>query len=142
MSYKCRIKKELEMTIDKNIDEQNELIKEQNEILLTLHKEKTFEKFYGSLEEKDPYEAERNVPLCDTYNFDSYNDISLREQAHLIAEIADKMKRLKYFTNRVKRHYEYFKSLEGTSDSLHPGILKFIEDYEEFYFELRKRSNN
>lgn len=130
------------MTIDKNIDEQNELIKEQNEILLTLHKEKTFEKFYGSLEEKDPYEAERNVPLCDTYNFDSYNDISLREQAHLIAEIADKMKRLKYFTNRVKRHYEYFKSLEGTSDSLRPGILKFIEDYEEFYFELRKRSNN
>ena len=130
------------MTIDKNIDEQNELIKEQNEILLTLHKEKTFEKFYGSLEEKEPYEVERNISLCDNYNFGSYNDISLREQAHLVADIADKMKRLKYFTNRTKRHYEYFKSLEGTSDSLHPGILKFIEDYEEFYFELRKRSNN
>ena len=130
------------MTIDKNIDEQNELIKEQNEILLTLHKEKTFEKFYGFLEEKDPYEAERNVPLCDTYNFDSYNDISLREQAHLVAEIADRMKRLKYFTNRTKRQYEYFKSLKETSDNLHPKILKFIEDYEEFYFELRKRSNN
>lgn len=130
------------MTIDKNIDEQNELIEKQNKYLLTLHKAGTFEKFYGSLEEKDPYEAERNVALCDTYNFDSYNDISLREQAHLVADIADKMKRLKYFTNRTKRHYEYFKSLEGTSDSLNPGILKFIEDYEEFYFELRKRSNN
>ena len=40
------------MTIDKNIDEYNELIKEQNKILLTLNKEKTFEKFYGALEEK------------------------------------------------------------------------------------------
>lgn len=130
------------MSIDENIDEYNDLIKKQNEYLLAIHKEKTFEKFYGSLEEKDPYEAERNVPLCDTYNFDSYNDISLREQAHLVAEIADRMKRLKYFANRTKRRYEYFKSLIGTSDSLHPGILKFIEDYEEFYFELRKRSNN
>ena len=130
------------MTIDKNIDEYNELIKKQNQYLLTLQKEKTFEKFYGSLEEKDPYEAERNVPLYDTYNFDSYNDISLREQARLIAEIADKMKELKYFTNRTKRQYEYFKSLKETSDNLHPKILKFIEDYEEFYFELRKRSNN
>lgn len=130
------------MTIDKNIDEQNELIEKQNEILLALHKEGTFEKFYGSLEEKEPYEAERYVPKCDNFDFKKYNDISLREQAELIADIADKMKRLKYFTNRVKRHYEYFKSLEGTLDSLHPGILKFIEDYEEFYFELRKRSNN
>lgn len=130
------------MTINKNIDEQNELIEKQNEILLALYKEGTFEKFYGSLEEKDPYEAERYTPKCDNYDFKKYNDISLREQAELIAEIADKMKRLKYFTNRIKRHYEYFKSLEGTSDSLHPGILKFIEDYEEFYFELRKRSNN
>ena len=130
------------MTIDKNIDEYNELIKKQNQYLLTLQKEKTFEKFYGSLEEKDPYEAERNVPLYDTYNFDSYNDISLREQARLVAEIADRMKRLKYFTNRTKRQYEYFKSLKETSDNLHPKILKFIEDYEEFYFELRKRSNN
>lgn len=130
------------MTIDKNIDEQNELIKEQNKILLTLLKEKTFEKFYGALEEKEPYEAERCTPKCDNYDFKKYNDISLRKQGTLIAEIADKMKRLKYFTNRTKRQYEYFKSLEGTSDSLHPGILKFIEDYEEFYFELRKRSNN
>ena len=40
------------MTIDKNIDEYNELIEKQNKYLLTLHKEKTFEKFYGSLEEK------------------------------------------------------------------------------------------
>lgn len=128
------------MTIDKNIDEQNELIKEQNEILLTLQKEKTFEKFYGSLEEKEPYEAERGIPSCGPYDFHSYNDISLREQGFLVAEIADKMKRLKYFTNRTKRHYEYFKSLEGTSDSLHPGILKFIEDYENYY--LKKDKNN
>ena len=127
------------MTIDKNIDEQNELIKKQNEILLTLYKEKTFEKFYGSLEEKEPFEAERYTPRCDNYNFDSYNDISLREQAHLVAEIADKMKRLKYFTNRTKRHYEYFKSLEGTSDSLHPGILKFIEDYENYYLKNKNK---
>ena len=138
MSYKCRIKKELEMTIDKNIDEQNELIKEQNEILLTLHKEKTFEKFYGSLEEKEPYEAERNVPLCDTYNFDSYNGVALRHQSELIADIADKMKELKYFTNRTKRQYEYFKSLKETSGNLNPKILKFIEDYEEFYFWEKK----
>ena len=130
------------MTIDKNIDEQNELIEKQNEILLALHKEGTFEKFYGSLEEKEPYEAERYTPKCDNYDFKKYNDISLREQAELIADIADRMKRLKYFTNRTKRRYEYFKSLEETSDSLHPGILKFIEDYEEYYFELRKRSNN
>lgn len=126
------------MSIDENIDEYNDLIKKQNEYLLAIHKEKTFEKFYGSLEEKDPYEAERNVPLCDTYNFDSYNDISLREQAHLVAEIADRMKRLKYFTNRTKRQYEYFKSLKETSDNLHPKILKFIEDYEEFYFGKKK----
>ena len=138
MSYKCRIKKELEMTIDKNIDEQNELIKEQNEILLALHKEKTFEKFYSSFEEKDPYEAERNVPLCDTYNFDSYNGVALRHQSELIADIADKMKELKYFTNRTKRQYEYFKSLKETSDNLNPKILKFIEDYEEFYFWEKK----
>ena len=130
------------MTIDKNIDEQNELIKEQNKILLALQKGGTFEKFYGSLEEKELYEAERYTPKCDNYDFKKYNDISLREQAELIADIADRMKRLKYFTNRTKRRYEYFKSLEGTSDSLHPGILKFIEDYEEYYFELRKRSNN
>ena len=130
------------MTIDKNIDEQNELIKEQNKILLALQKGGTFEKFYGSLEEKELYEAERYTPKCDNYGFKKYNDISLREQAELIADIADRMKRLKYFTNRTKRRYEYFKSLEGTSDSLHPGILKFIEDYEECYFELRKRSNN
>lgn len=126
------------MTIDKNIDEQNELIKEQNEILLTLQKEKTFEKFYGSLEEKEPYEAERSIPSCDPYDFHSYNDISLREQGFLVAEIADKMKRLKYFTNRTKRHYEYFKSLKETSDNLNPKILKFIEDYEEFYFWEKK----
>lgn len=130
------------MTIDKNIDEQNELIEKQNEILLVLQKEGTFEKFYGSLEEKDPYEAERYTPKCDNYDFKQYNGISLREQAELIAEIADKMKRLKYFTNRTKRQYEYFKSLIGTSDNLNPKILKFIEDYKEFYFELRKRSNN
>lgn len=121
------------MTIDKNIDEQNELIKEQNKILLTLHKAGTFERFYGSLEEKNPYEADRNVPLCDPYDFGSYNDISLREQAHLVAEIADRIKRLKYFTNRTKRQYEYFKSLEGTSKKLHPKILEFIEEYERFY---------
>ena len=127
------------MTIDKNIDEYNDLIKEQNKYLLALQKTGTFEKFYGSLEEKEPYEAERNVPLCDNYNFDSYNDISLREQAELIAEIVDKMKRLKYFTNRTKRHYEYFKSLEGTSDSLHPGILKFIEDYENYYLKNKNK---
>lgn len=123
-------------------EEYNKLIKEQNKYLLALYKEKTFEKFYGSLEEKEPYEAERYTPKCDNYDFKQYNDISLREQAHLVAEIADRMKRLKYFTNRTKRQYEYFKSLEGTSDSLHPKILEFIEDYEEYYFELRKRSNN
>ena len=121
------------MTIDKNIDEQNELIKEQNEILLILHKEKTFERFYGSLEEKEPYEAEKNVPPRDPYDFHEYNDITLREQAHLVAEIADRIKRLKYFTNRIKRQYEYFKSLEGTSKKLHPKILEFIEEYERFY---------
>ena len=121
------------MSIDENIDEQNELIKKQNKYLLTLHKEKTFEKFYGSLEEKDPYEAERNVPKSDPYDFHEYNDVALREQAHLVAEIADRMKRLKYFTNRTKRQYEYLKSLEGTSDSLHPKILEFIKDYEEYY---------
>ncbi|QXT26472.1 MAG: hypothetical protein HXK95_03575 [Candidatus Nanogingivalaceae bacterium] len=115
-------------------EEYNKLIKEQNEILLTLQKEGTFEKFYGSLKEKDPYEAERYVPKCDNFDFKGYNDISLREQGTLIVEIADKMKRLKYFTNRTKRQYEYLKSLEGTSDSLHPKILKFIEDYEEYYF--------
>lgn len=143
MSYKCRIKKELKMTIDKNIDEYNELIKEQNEILLALHKEKTFEKFYGSLEEKEPFEAERYVPKPDPYDFHRYNDVALREQAELIAEIADRMKRLKYFTNRTKRQYEYFKSLIGTSNSLNPKILKFIEDYEEFYVQREsKRSNN
>ena len=142
MSYKCRIKKELEMTIDKNIDEYNELIKEQNKILLALHREKTFEKFYGSLEEKEPFEVERNFTSFDPYDFQSYNHLSLRKQGELIAQIADKMKELKYFTNRTKRQYEYFKSLIGTSNSLHPKILKFIEDYEEFYFELRKRSNN
>lgn len=123
-------------------EEYNKLIKEQNEILLALQKEGTFEKFYGSLEEKEPYEAESNVPLCDPYDFHSYNDIALREQAELIAEIADKMKRLKYFTNRTKRQYEYFKSFKGTSKNLNPKILKFIEDYEEYYFESRKRSNN
>ena len=53
------------MTIDKNIDEQNELIKEQNEILLTLHKEKTFEKFYGSLKEKN-YSRLREILYCAT----------------------------------------------------------------------------
>ena len=127
------------MTIDKNIDEQNELIKEQNEILLTLYKEKTFEKFYGSLEEKEPYEAERCVPNPDPYDFHKYNDVALREQAKLIVEIADRMKRSKYFTNRTKRQYEYFKSLEETSDSLHPKILKFIEDYEEFYVKGNQR---
>nr|DAK51894.1 MAG TPA: hypothetical protein [Caudoviricetes sp.] len=121
------------MTIDKNIDEQNELIKEQNEILLTLHKEKTFERFYGSLKEKEPYEAERYTPKCDNYDFGSYNDISLREQASLTVDIADKIKRLKYFTNRTKRQYEYFKSLIGTSKNLHPKILEFIEEYEKFY---------
>lgn len=121
------------MTIDKNIDEQNELIKKQNEILLTLHKEKTFERFYGSLEEKEPFDAERNIPLCDPYDFGSHNDISLREQAHLVVEIADRIKRLKYFTNRTKRQYEYFKSLIGTSKKLHPKILEFIEEYEKFY---------
>lgn len=126
------------MTIDKNIDEQNELIKEQNKILLALQKGGTFEKFYGSLEEKEPYEAERNIPLCDPYDFNSYNDITLREQAELIADIADKMKRLKYFTNRTKRQYEYFKSLKETSNNLNPKILKFIEDYEEFYFGKKK----
>nr|DAP66730.1 MAG TPA: hypothetical protein [Caudoviricetes sp.] len=127
------------MTIDKNIDEQNELIKEQNKILLTLHKEKTFEKFYGSLEEKEPFEAERTVPQSDPYDFHRYNDVALREQAELISQIADKMKRLKYFTNRTKRQYEYFKSLEGTSDSLNPKILKFIKDYEEFYVKGNQR---
>lgn len=130
------------MTIDKSIDENNELIKKQNKYLLILHKAGTFEKFYGSLEEEELYEAEKYVPKCDNYDFKQYNDISLREQAELIAEIADRMKRLKYFTNRTKRQYEYFKSLKETSDNLHPKILKFIEDYEEFYFELRKRSNN
>ncbi len=115
-------------------EEYNKLIKEQNEILLTLQKEKTFEKFYVSLEEKEPYEAERNIPLCDPYDFNSYNDITLREQSELIADIADKMKRLKYFTNRIKRQYEYFKSIKKTSDNLNPKILKFIEDYEEYYF--------
>ena len=128
------------MTIDTNIDEYKEAIEEQNKILLALQKEKTFEKFYGSLEEKEPYEAERGIPSCDPYDFHSYNDISLREQGFLVAEIADRMKRLKYFTNRTKRHYEYFKSLEGTSDSLHLGILKFIEDYENYY--LKKDKNN
>lgn len=123
-------------------EEYNKLIKEQNKYLLALYKEKTFEKFYGSLEEKEPYEAERSIPSCDPYDFHSYNDISLREQGFLVAEIADKMKRLKYFTNRTKRQYEYFKSLEGTSKNLHPKILEFIEYYEEYYFELRKRSNN
>lgn len=123
-------------------EEYNELIKKQNKYLLALYKEGTFEKFYGSLEEKEPYEAERNVPSCDPYDFHSYNDIALREQAELIAEIADKMKRLKYFTNRTKRQYEYFKSLKGTSKNLHPKILEFIEDYEEYYFESRKRLND
>ena len=115
-------------------EEYNKLIKEQNEILLTLQKEETFEKFYTSLEEKEPYEAERNVPPCDTYDFHSYNRIALRQQAELVADIADKMKELKYFTNRTKRQYEYFKSLEETSNNLNPKILKFIEDYEEYYF--------
>lgn len=119
--------------IDKNIDEQNELIKEQNKILLILLKEKTFERFYGALEEKNPYEAERCTPKRDNYDFGSYNDISLREQASLIADIADKIKRLKYFTNRTKRQYEYFKSLIDTSKNLHPKILEFIEEYEKFY---------
>lgn len=127
------------MTLDKNIDEYKEAIEEQNKILLALRKEKTFEKFYGSLEEKEPYEAERNAPPCDPYNFDSYNNIALRRQSKLIADIADKMRELKYFTNRTKRQYEYLKSLEGTSDSLHPGILKFIEDYENYYL---KNKNN
>ena len=126
------------MTIDKNIDEYNKLIKEQNEILLAIHKEKTFEKFYGSLEEKEPYEAEMNIPSCDPYNFHSYNSINLRHQAELIADIADKMRELKYFTNRTKRQYEYFKSLIGTSNNLNPKILKFIEDYENFYFKEDK----
>lgn len=126
------------MTIDKNIDEYKESIEEQNKILLALQKEKTFEKFYGSLEEKEPYEADRNVPSCDPYDFEKYNNISLRQQGELIADIADKMKELKYFANRTKRQYEYLKSLEGTSDSLHPGILKFIEDYENFYFKEDK----
>lgn len=129
------------MTIDKNIDEYNELIKEQNKILLTLNKEKTFEKFYGALEEKELFEAERNLVSFDPYDFQSYNYVSLRQQAELIAEIADKMKRLKYFTNRTKRRYEYFKSLEETSDSLHPKILKFIEDYEEYYHKSKEDYN-
>ena len=121
------------MMIDKNIDEQNELIKEQNKILLTLLKEKTFERFYGALEEKNPYKAERCTSKCDNYDFGSYNDISLREQASLVADIADKIKRLKYFTNRTKRQYEYFKSLIDTSKNLHPKILEFREEYEKFY---------
>ena len=121
------------MTIDKNIKEYSDLIEEQNNLLLTLHKEKTFEKFYGSLEEKEPYEADRNVPSCDPYDFEKYNNISLRQQGELIADIADKMKELKYFANRTKRQYEYFKNLKGTSKKLHPKILEFIENYEEFY---------
>lgn len=121
------------MTIDKNIDEYNDLIKKQNEILLTLHQVKTFEGFYGSLEEKEPFEAESNAPPCDPYDFDKYNNISLRQQGELIAQIADRMKELKYFTNRTKRQYEYFKSLIGTSKKLHPKILEFIEEYEKFY---------
>ena len=127
------------MMNDKNIDEYNKLIKEQNEILLAIHKEKTFEKFYGSLEEKEPYEAERNIPLCDPYNFHSYNSINLRHQAELVAQIADRMKELKYFTNRTNRQYEYLKSLKGTSKKLHPKILEFIEDYEEFYIKRNRR---
>lgn len=127
------------MTIDKNIDEYNELIKKQNQYLLTLQKEKTFEKFYGSLEEKEPFEVERNFTSFDPYDFQSYNHLSLRKQGELIAEIADKMKELKYFTNRTERRYEYFKSLEGTSDNLHPKILEFIEDYENFYFEEKNK---
>nr|DAK73838.1 MAG TPA: hypothetical protein [Caudoviricetes sp.] len=126
------------MTLDKNIDEYKESIEEQNKILLALHKEKTFEKLYGSLEEKDPYEADSNVPSCDPYDFEKYNNISLRQQAELIADIADKMKELKYFTNRTKRQYEYFKSLKETSNNLNPKILKFIEDYENFYFKEDK----
>lgn len=126
------------MTIDKNIDEYNELIKKQNQYLLALYKEKTFEKFYGSLEEKEPYEAEMNVAKCDNYNFHSYNGINLRHQSELIAQIADKMRELKYFTNRTKRQYEYFKSLKETSNNLNPKILKFIEDYENFYFKEDK----
>ena len=57
------------MSIDENIDEYNDLIKKQNEYLLAIHKEKIFEKFYGSLEEKEPYEAERRVPKCDNFDF-------------------------------------------------------------------------
>ena len=121
------------MTLDKNIDEYNELIKEQNKILLAFQKEKTFERYNGSLEEKDPYEADSNVPSCDPYDFGSYNDISLREQTRLVVEIADRIKRLKYFTNRTKRQYEYLKSLIGTFKNLHPKILEFIEEYEKFY---------
>lgn len=126
------------MTIDKNIDEYNEFIKKQNQYLLALYKEKTFEKFYGSLEEKESYEADMNVPQCDNYDFHSYNGINLRRQSELIAQIADKMRELKYFTNRTKRQYEYFKSLKETSNNLNPKILKFIEDYENFYFKEDK----
>ncbi len=126
------------MTIDKNLDEYNDLIKEQNEILLAIHKEETFEKFYGSLEEKEPYEAEKSVPKCDNYDFNRYNNIALRKQAELIAEIADKMAELKYFSNRSKKQYDYFKNLKETSDNLNPKIFKFIEYYEEFYARENK----
>ena len=113
-------------------------LRNKTNIYLPFIKKKTFEKFYGSLEEKEPYEAEMNVPKCDNYNFDSYNRIALRRQSKLIADIADKMKELKYFTNRTKRQYEYFKSLKETSNNLNPKILKFIEDYENFYFKEDK----
>lgn len=55
-----------------------------------------------------------------------------------VADFADKMKELKYFTSRTKRQYEYFKSLKETSNNLNPKILKFIEDYENFYFKEDK----
>ena len=96
------------MMNDKNIDEYNKLIKEQNEILLAIHKEKTFEKFYGSLEEKEPYEAERNIPLCDPYNFHSYNSINLRHQAELVAQIADRMKELS-ISPKISLMYQFLK---------------------------------
>ena len=117
------------------------LSRNKTKFCLLFIKKKTFEKFYGSLKEKELFEAERNIILCDPYDFGSYNDISLREQAHLVAEIADKMKRLKYFTNRTKRQYEYFKSLEGTSKKLHPKILEFIENYERFYHIEKEHYN-
>ena len=118
---------------NKYYTEIDEDIKKYNEILSRLEKAGTFAKFSEIVKEKDPYEVEKKIPKSDNYDFNNYNRTTLRYQAHLVVEIADRLSEMNYLSKRVKEQYKYFKYLRDKEKNIHPKILKFIEDYEEFY---------